>query len=72
MDRTAGLVKNADGSIVLTISRTGPTDPVERANWLPSPPEGQDRMRLSLRAYLPGADLVAGKHPLPIITRVTP
>jgi len=71
-DRTAGLVKNADGSIDLTLSRTEPTDPVERANWLPSPPEGQDRMRLSLRAYLPGADLVAGKHPLPIITRVTP
>lgn len=71
-DRTAGLIRNTDGSIDLTISRAEPTDPAARANWLPAPPEGQNRMRLSLRAYLPGAGLVAGQQALPVITRVGP
>lgn len=71
-DRTSGLAKNADGSIDVVISRSQPTDPKALANWLPAPPEGQNRMRLSLRAYLPGAALVAGQQPLPVITRVSP
>ena len=71
-DRTEGLIKNPDGSIDLTISRTEPSEPAARTNWLPAPPAGQNRMRLSLRAYLPGAALVAGKQPLPVITRVGP
>lgn len=71
-NRTQGLIRNPDGSIDLTLSRSEPTDPVARANWLPSPPLGQDRMRLSLRAYLPHPALVAGERPLPVITRSLP
>jgi hypothetical protein len=71
-NRTSGLIRNPDGSIDITLSRTEPTDPTARANWLPSPPVGQERMRLSLRAYLPHPALVAGERPLPVITRSLP
>ncbi|MBS0483475.1 MAG: DUF1254 domain-containing protein [Proteobacteria bacterium] len=52
-DRTAGLVKNADGSIDILIQREQPTGPLA-ANWLPAP---AGPLRLSLRAYLPRKEL---------------
>jgi len=36
-DRTAGTVHGADGAIEIFLPAEEPTDPVERANWLPAP-----------------------------------
>jgi hypothetical protein len=52
-DRTAGLVKNADGSIDILIQRDRP-EGEKAANWLPAP---AGAIRLSLRAYLPKKEL---------------
>ena len=34
-DRTAGIVKGADDTITIYIQPEAPSDPSERANWLP-------------------------------------
>ncbi|MDP3495966.1 MAG: DUF1254 domain-containing protein, partial [Hyphomonadaceae bacterium] len=52
-DRTPGLVKNSDGSIDILIQREQPAGPLA-ANWLPA---ADGAMRMSLRAYLPKAEL---------------
>jgi len=36
-DRTKGLVYGKDGSLEIVIQKDEPTDPKERANWLPAP-----------------------------------
>ncbi|MBS0362794.1 MAG: DUF1254 domain-containing protein [Proteobacteria bacterium] len=54
-DRTPGLVHAHDGSLEIVISPRDPGPP-SRANWLPAPANGRP-MVLSLRAYLPRADL---------------
>ena len=66
-DRTAGLVKNADGSIDLLAQHAQPTDPAQLANWLPAP---KGPFRFALRAYLPRRELVAGEAPLPVVERI--
>ena len=38
--RTPGIVKGADNTITVYIQPDAPTDPSERANWLPSPAHG--------------------------------
>jgi hypothetical protein len=54
-DRTAGLKREADGSLTLWIGRTDPGG--ERsANWLPAPKSGPFAMYL--RCYLPKVDLL--------------
>lgn len=65
-DRTAGLVKNADGSIDILIQRDKP-DGAMAANWLPSP---AGPLRLALRAYLPRADLRDRRWKAPALKRV--
>lgn len=50
-DRTPGLVKNADGSLDIIISRQKPTNAQQSANWLPAPTHGP--FGLFLRTYLP-------------------
>ena len=35
--RTEGLVRDPDGALTITMQRTEPADPSERANWLPTP-----------------------------------
>ncbi len=65
-DRTPGVLKNADGSLDILISRSAPTGDVT-ANWLPAP---SGAFRLVLRAYLPDNDLLSGKWRLPPIQRV--
>ncbi|MEG7763190.1 DUF1214 domain-containing protein, partial [Listeria monocytogenes] len=36
-DRTPGIQYNDDGGITIVVSKDEPTDPKERANWLPAP-----------------------------------
>ncbi len=66
-DRTPGLQRGADGGLTLTLQHAAPTDPVERANWLPAP-EGS--FYLCLRAYLPTPDMLEGRYELPALERL--
>ena len=66
-DRTEGLKRNADGTLDLWISRSDPGG--ERsANWLPAPKAGPFSM--TLRTYLPRAELLDGRFRLPPIIKV--
>lgn len=66
-DRTAGLKRNADGTLDLWISRTDPGGD-RSANWLPAPKSGPFSM--TLRTYLPRAELLSGQFRFAPITRV--
>lgn len=61
----SGLTPNADGSINLYIQTAAPAGP--ETNWLPAP---GGRFKLTLRAYLPGAEILDGKYNLPPVNRV--
>ena len=66
-DRTAGLKRNADGTLDLWIGRADPGG--ERsANWLPAPKTGP--FALYLRTYLPRSELLNGQFRFAPITRV--
>jgi hypothetical protein len=65
-DRTPGIVYDDDGALVITMSRTEPTEPTARANWLPTPADG---FRPILRMYEPGEAVLDGSYVLPPITR---
>ncbi len=60
-DRTKGLLINSDGSFDIIIRQTRPEGELA-ANWLPSP---RGSLRLSLRAYLPGEELLEGRWSIP-------
>lgn len=49
-DRTHGLQWDADGGLRIAIQHAAPSEPRDRANWLPSPPEP---FYLTLRLYQP-------------------
>ena len=57
-DRTAGLKREADGSLNLWIGRTDPGGD-RSSNWLPAPKSGPFAMYL--RTYLPRAELLDGR-----------
>jgi hypothetical protein len=65
-DRTAGLHKQTDGAFEVLVQADPPDDPT---NWLPAP---RGPFRLTLRAYLPDPELVAGRRPVPGVVRVGP
>ncbi len=65
-DRTPGIVRAADGSITITISRTAPTQPAARANWLPAP---AGEFRPILRMYNPRPQVFDGSYRIPPIQR---
>ncbi|ALL12804.1 DUF1254 domain-containing protein [Caulobacter henricii] len=66
-DRTPGLKRNADGTLDLWISRSDPGG--ERSvNWLPAPKAGPFSM--TLRTYLPRADLLEGRFRFDPIVKV--
>ncbi len=50
-DRTPGLVRDSDGSITIYIQPEEPIEAAERANWLPSPEDGN--FYLVMRIYGP-------------------
>ena len=65
-DRTAGLNRNADGTLDLWIGRADPGGD-RRANWLPAPKAGPFAMYL--RAYLPRAELLDGRFRFPAVVK---
>ncbi len=64
-DRTAGLVRDADGGLTLRLSASPPPDGT--ANWLPVPPAP---FHLVLRLYLPQAAALEGDYAPPPIERI--
>ena len=65
-NRTAGVVKSANGETEVIMSDTPPAQGV--ANWLPAP---SGPFRLTFRAYLPGAALLDGRFLLPPVQRIS-
>ena len=66
-DRTPGLTWNPDGTLDLWISRPDPGG-ARSANWLPAPKSGPFSM--TLRTYLPHAELLEGRFRFAPIVRV--
>lgn len=66
-DRTPGIAYAEDGSLEIALGPTEPTDPVRRANWLPTP--AGEPFTVIYRLYGPGEDAQAGTWSLPAITR---
>jgi hypothetical protein len=66
-DRTPDLLRGADGSLDIWISRTDPGGARTR-NWLPAPATGP--FACTLRTYLPHENLRSGQYRLPPIERV--
>jgi hypothetical protein len=65
-DRTPGTVYGEDGSIEIFLQHEEPTDPVERANWLPAP---GGRFYLVTRHYSPRGAILTGDWVPPAITK---
>lgn len=63
-DRTPGTVYGKDGSIEIIIQHQEPTDPKERANWLPAP---AGPFYLVSRHYSPKPEIVSGDWMPPAI-----
>jgi hypothetical protein len=67
-NRTQGLVREKDGSIIIMIQPNQPEGEMA-ANWLPSTKDAP--IRLALRAYLPRKELIERKWRVPPVTKVT-
>lgn len=65
-DRTKGTVYGKDGSLEIFLQHEEPTDPVERANWLPAP---KGRFYLVTRHYSPKAAILTGDWVPPPVTK---
>jgi hypothetical protein len=65
-DRTPGTVYGKDGSLEIFLQHDEPTDPRERANWLPAP---EGRFYLVTRHYSPKAAILTGDWVPPLITK---
>jgi hypothetical protein len=65
-NRTPRLVANADGSLDIALQHATPAEPTLRANWLPAP---AGPFQISLRTYLPRAELRDLSVPMPLIVR---
>lgn len=63
-DRTPGLRHAPDGALEIVLQHAEPTDPEQRANWLPAPP---GPFVITLRAYLPRAELREWRVTMPKI-----
>ena len=63
------LVYNTDGSLDLYIGATAPADPSRKANWLPTL---ADPFTLTMRIYLPRAEVLDGRWSAPPVTPVRP
>jgi hypothetical protein len=63
--RTAGLRRNADGSLDLYIQHAAPAG--HRSNWLPAPASGT--FEVTLRLYGPRASALSGRYTYPPITQ---
>lgn len=68
-DRTPGLTMNDDGALSLYIQHKAPTDPKQKANWLPAPEGG---FYLDLRLYGPDDSLAKGTWSPPAVKVIAP
>lgn len=66
-DRTKGTIYGQDGSIEIVMSHEEPTDPKQRANWLPAP---AGPFYLVARHYSPKPEIVTGDWQPPAVERV--
>jgi hypothetical protein len=64
---SAGLAKNSDGSITLYLQRHAPTDPKQKANWLPAP---EGNFYMILRMYGPEKQIIDGSWKSPPVDLV--
>lgn len=64
---TPCLVYGDDGSLVITISATEPSDPEARTNWLPAPAAS---FRPLMRMYEPDESIIDGRYEIPTIQRI--
>ena len=67
-DRTPGIVREADGSLVVRVQHAMPDGDAARANWLPAP---DGRFVLNWRLYEPGEGLVTRRFQLPGVAPAT-
>lgn len=67
-DRTEGMIHGPDGSLTIFIQPEEPTDPNQRANWLPAP-KGEP-FYLTLRLYGPSQAAVEGEWTPPPVQKV--
>jgi hypothetical protein len=65
-DRTEGMIYGTDGSIEIFLQHEEPTDPKERANWLPAP---AGPFYLVARHYSPRPPIVTGDWKPPAVER---
>ena len=56
-----------DGSLTIFVQAEAPTDPVQRANWLPAPKDAD--FSLFLRAYWPDPAITDGHWTPPAVTQ---
>jgi hypothetical protein len=56
-----------DGSLTIYVQSDGPTDPEQRANWLPAPKDGD--FSLYVRAYWPRTPVIDGSWMPPAVER---
>jgi len=59
----------ADGALTIYVQTAEPTDPVQRANWLPAPKDGG--FSLYIRAYWPEAAVIEGNWTPPAVVRAS-
>jgi len=64
---TEGLIEDDAGGLTITMQRDEPTDPTERANWLPTP---EGRFYLALRMYWPRPAALDGTWNSPPVIRI--
>jgi hypothetical protein len=64
-DRTKDIMYGKDGSLEIFLQHEEPTDPKERANWLPAP---KGRFYLVTRHYSPRGPILAGDWTPPPVT----
>ena len=65
--KNRSLKTGADGSVTIYVQADEPTDPVQRANWLPAPKDAV--FSLFMRAYWPQATVTDGKWTPPAVVR---
>jgi hypothetical protein len=65
-ERTPGIERETDGSLVVRLQHEAPADACGRANWLPAP---DGRFVLNWRLYEPGEGLLSRRYALPGVAR---
>ncbi len=63
--KNKALKTNADGSLTIYVQADAPSDPIQRANWLPAPKDGD--FSLYVRAYWPKVEVTGGSWTPPAV-----